>query len=70
MREGPKKSMAKKLLDDVVRDVNESKNLLTLTQKSLSEGREAEATSYLSRLQGLVTSLETRIAVLEKLISS
>jgi len=70
MREGPKKSMAKKLLDDVVRDVNESKNLLTLTQKSLSEGREAEATSYLSRLQGLVTSLEARIAVLEKLISS
>jgi hypothetical protein len=70
MREGPKKSMAKKLLDDVVRDVNESKNLLTLTQKSLSEGREAEATSYLSKLQGLVTSLETRIAVLEKLISS
>ena len=70
MREGPKKSMAKKLLDDVVRDVNESKNLLTLTQKSLSEGREAEATSYLSKLQGLVTSLEARIAVLEKLISS
>jgi len=70
MREGPKKSMVKRLLDEVVRDVNESKKLLTLTQKSLSEGREVEATSYLNRLQGLITSLETRITVIEKLISS
>lgn len=70
MREGLKKNIAKKLLDEVVEDTNKSKNLLGLIQKLLSESKELEATSYLDKLQGLVGSLETKLSLLEKLISS